>query len=507
MPSPMFTLAEGQPIADPSVSTTLPTFGSGGITTLGDTLLLETLAHFNRERIPERSGAISTRDANVELTLTRVVHAKAAGAWGDFEVTNDISSLTSAKFLNGVGKKTPVLFRLSTTGGEKGSADTVRDVRGFSVKFFTEQGNHDIVGNHIPVFFVRDPVRFPSLNRSHKRHPATNRPDWTMFWDFHVNQPESVHALMHLFGSRGIPGSIRRVTGFGVHTFKLVAANGSFRYCKFHFRPTQSFTHFSGKQATLMAGANADFHNQDLWDAISRGQFPVWKLYVQVMEPEQAETYGRALFDITKVWPHAEFPLIEVGQMTLNKNPENYFAEIEQAAFSPSNMVPGIAMTPDPMLQARMFAYPDAQRYRLGVNYTQLPSNRAICPIYAPFERDGMGTITQNYGGDPNYVRSTLSPGVPSQVISNVRHTERIAHNATLGQNEIRVDDEDYVQPRELWTRVFDETERREWVANVSETLENVPAPLKEAVIEMFGKVDPQIGQMMSAKTQSSSRL
>ncbi|EAW09048.1 catalase [Aspergillus clavatus NRRL 1] len=487
---PTFTLAEGQPIADPSVSTTLPTFGSGAITTLGDTLLLETLAHFNRERIPER-----------------VVHAKAAGAWGEFEVTNDISSLTAAKFLNGVGKKTPVLFRLSTTGGEKGSADTVRDVRGFSVKFFTEQGNHDIVGNHIPVFFVRDPIRFPSLNRSHKRHPATNRPDWTMFWDFHVNQPESVHALMHLFGSRGIPSSIRRVTGFGVHTFKLVAADGSFNYCKFHFRPAQSIAHFTGKQATLMAGANADFHNQDLWDAISRGQYPVWKLYVQVMKPEQAETYGRALFDITKVWPHAEFPLIEVGQMTLNKNPENYFAEIEQAAFSPSNMVPGIAMTPDPMLQARMFAYPDAQRYRLGVNYTQLPPNRAICPVYAPFERDGMGTITRNYGGDPNYVRSTLSPGIPSQVVSDVRHTERIAHNAMLGQNEIRVDDEDFIQPRELWTRVFDETERRQWVANVSETLENVAAPLRDAVIEMFNKVDPQIGQMMAAKTQSSSRL
>lgn len=309
---------------------------------------------------------------NPELTLSRVVHAKAAGAWGEFEVTNDISSITSAKFLNGVGKKTPVLFRLSTTGGEKGSADTVRDVRGFSVKFFTEDGNHDIVGNHVvslhslvfsfffsnpiqskPVFFVRDPIRFPSLNRSHKRHPATNRPDWTMvsvvqslfllvklivqFWDFHVNQPESVHALMHLFGSRGIPNSIRRVTGFGVHTFKLVAADGRSRYCKFHFRPTQSITHFSEQQATRMAGVNADFHTQDLWDAISRKQFPVWKLYMQVMEPEQAETYGRALFDITKVWPHKDFPLIEVGQMTLNKNVGPHLTE-GQGAHADENL-------------------------------------------------------------------------------------------------------------------------------------------------------------------------
>ncbi|KAJ5951079.1 Catalase mono-functional heme-containing [Penicillium vulpinum] len=490
MPNNTFTLAEGQPIADPSMSTTLPTFGGGGLTTLGDTLLIETLSHFNRERIPER-----------------VVHAKAAGAWGEFEVTNDISFLTSAKFLNGVGKKTPILFRLSTTGGEKGSADTVRDVRGFSVKFFTEEGNHDIVGNHIPVFFVRDPIRFPSLNRSHKRNPATNRPDWTMFWDFHTNQQESVHALMHLFGTRGIPDSIRRVTGFGVHTFKMVSADGGFRYCKFHFRPTQSITHFTGQEATRMAGANADFHNQDLWDAIARGDFPVWKLYVQVMEPEQAETYGRALFDITKVWPHKDFPLIEFGQMTLNKNPENYFAEIEQAAFSPSNMVPGIAMTPDPMLQARMFAYPDAQRYRLGVNYAQLPSNRAICPVYAPFERDGMGTMTRNYGGDPNYVRSSLGTGVPSQVVSNVRHTERILRNAVLGQNEIVVDDEDFVQPRELWNRVFDETERRQWVSNVSETLEEVPDQLRDAVTAMFSKVDPRIGQLLEAKAKNSSRL
>ncbi|CAG7917321.1 unnamed protein product [Penicillium olsonii] len=490
MSKPNFTLAEGQPVSDPSISTTLPTFGGGAYTTLGDTLLLETLAHFNRERIPER-----------------VVHAKASGAWGEFEVTNDIRALTSAKFLNGVGKKTPVLFRLSTTGGEKGSADTVRDVRGFSVKFFTQEGNHDIVGNHIPVFFVRDPIRFPSLNRSHKRHPATNRPDWNMFWDFHTNQPESVHALMHLFGTRGIPDSIRRVPGFGVHTFKLVTADGSFRYCKFHFRPTLDITHFSGPDGTRMAGANPDYHNQDLWNAIARGQFPVWKLYVQTMEPAQAETYGRGLFDITKVWPHKQFPLIEVGKMTLNKNPGNYFAEIEQAAFSPSNMVPGIAMTPDPMLQARMFAYPDAQRYRLGVNYTQLPPNRAICPVHHPFERDGSATITRNYGGEPNYVRNSQSRGAPGQTLADVRHTERIQQNAALGQNELSVGEDDFVQPRELWNRVFDETERRQWVSNVSETLDELPIALRQAVADMFSKVDPRIGQMLAAKASNSSHL
>ncbi|BCR99643.1 catalase [Aspergillus luchuensis] len=490
MSKPVYTLAEGQPLPNPSVSTTLPTFGGGAITTLGDTLLIETLTHFNRERIPER-----------------VVHAKGNGAWGEFRVTKDISHLTHAKFLNGVGKTTKVLFRASTTGGEKGSADTVRDVHGFSVKFFTEEGNHDIVGNHVPVFFVRDPVRFPSLNRSHKRHPTTGLPDMNMYWDFHSNQPESVHTLMHVFGSRGLPQSARRMTGFGIHTFKLVGHDGKFRYCKFHFRPVLGSHNFTPEEATRMAGVNPDFHNEDLFQAILRGDYPKWKFYIQVMEPEQAETYGRAVFDITKVWPHKDFPLIEVGEMTLNRNPENFFAEIEQAAFSPSNLVPGIAVTPDPMLQARMFAYPDAQRYRLGVNYTQLPPNRAICPVYAPYERDGLATMGRNYGGDPNYIKSTLTPGVFSQSVQEVRHHEWLRSGAVLGLNEIPVDDEDFVQPRALWNNVFDETERSLWVDNVAGALEGVVPEIQKATIAMFSRVEPQIGQRLEAKLKSSSRL
>ncbi|BDD61882.1 hypothetical protein MPDQ_005985 [Monascus purpureus] len=491
MKIPEFTLAEGQPIPDPSVSTTLPTFGGGALTTLGDTLLLETLAHFNRERIPER-----------------VVHAKAAGAWGQFEVTNDISHLTTAKFLNGIGKKTPVLFRGSTTSGEKGSADTVRDVRGFSVKFFTEEGNHDIVGNHVPVFFVRDPIKFPSLNRSHKRHPTTNRVDPTMFWDFHVNHPESFHTLLHLFGSRGIPASVCRMTGFGVHTYKLIAPDGSFRYCKFHFRPTPGSANISAEVAERLAGANPDYHTQELFAAIACGDYPVWNFFIQVMEPEQAEKYGLALFDITKVWPHKDFPLIPVGKMTLNKNPENYFAEIEQAAFSPSNMVPGIAVSPDPMLQARMFAYPDAQRYRLGANYTQLPPNRPVVPVYAPYERDGAGTMTRNYGGDPNYVRSRYTSASRSKSAQEVRHDEWLLRSgAVLGLNEIPVDEEDYTQPRDLWRRVFDDEERRKWVATVSRNLAEVPPELQKAAIEMFGKVDPQIAEMLVAQLKETPRL
>lgn len=492
MPRPLYTLAEGQPVSDPAVSTTLPVYGGGGITTLGDTLLTETLAHFNRERIPER-----------------VVHAKAVGAWGEFEVTNkDMPSLTAAKFLDTLGKKTKVLFRLSTTGGEKGSADTVRDVRGFSVKFFTEEGNYDIVGNSIPVFFVRDPIRFPSLNRSHKKHPATNRPDWTMFWDFHANQPESVHALMHLFGSRGLPTSIRKVNGFGVHTFKMITEGGKVSYCKLHWRPVDGIGCFtSNAAAEHLAGANPDFHHEDTWNAIESGQFPAWKLYIQVMEPEVAATYGRALLDITKVWPHGDFPLIEVGQMTLNQNPKNWFAEIEQAAFSPGNFVPGITMSLDPMLQARMFAYPDAQRYRLGVNYTQLPSNRPIAPVYAPFERDGV-TSTSNYGGHPNYVRSTLGPGVTSRrLTTQLRHAESIESDVVLGLNEIEVDEEDFEQPRQLWTKVFDNQEKFKWASNVKETLVDVPAGLREAVIAMFSRVHPTIGGMLASQDISRAHM
>ncbi|RAH46312.1 catalase [Aspergillus brunneoviolaceus CBS 621.78] len=490
MSKPTFTLAEGQPVTDPAVSTTLPTFGGGGLTTLGDTLLIETLTHFNRERIPER-----------------VVHAKGSGAWGEFRVTKDISHLTKAKFLTGVGKKTKVLFRHSTTGGGLGSADTALDIHGFAVKFFTEEGNHDIVGNHAPVFWVRDPIRFPAVNRSHKKHPATNRGDPNMFWDFHVNQPESVHALMHLFGSRGHPESARKMTGFGIHTFKLVSEDGSFRYCKFHFKPVQGISNISSDMATRLAGTNPDSYNQDLWEAIARGDHPVWKLYVQVMEPERAETFGRALFDITKVWPHKDFPLIEVGEMTLNRNPENFFAEIEQAAFSPSNLVPGVAATPDPMLQARMFAYPDAQRYRLGVNYPQLPPNKPVCPVYAPYLRDGAHTTTHNYGGDPNYVRSTLTPGVSSPSAQEVRHHEFLRMGGVLGLNEIPVDDEDFVQPRALWHKVFDEQERRLFVTNLCNSLEGVVPELQQATVAMFSRVDPRIGQMMEANLKGGARL
>ncbi|KFZ16618.1 hypothetical protein V502_05008 [Pseudogymnoascus sp. VKM F-4520 (FW-2644)] len=489
---PLFTLAEartiGQPIADPSNSTVLPArFGGGSLALLQDTLLIETLAHFNRERIPER-----------------VVHARAAAAWGEFEVTHDISHLTTAKFLNGIGKKTKVLQRISTVGGATGSAETVRDVRGFSVKFFTEEGNHDIVGNDIPVFFVRDPVKFPSLNRSHKKNPRSNTADETMFWDFHVNNQEGVHALMHLFGSRGIPASLRNINGFGVHTYKLVAADGSFKYCKFHFKPIGGVQNMSPEDAAKNAGANADYHTADLFNAIENGDYPVWTLYVQVMEPKVAETYPVNIFDITKTWPHKDFPLLPVGNMTLNKNPHNYFEDVEQAAFSPSNMVPGISVTPDPMLQARMFAYPDAQRYRLGVNYQQLASNRALSRVYTPYERDGAASFNGNYGGEPNYVRSDFTVAKPGP--KSIEHDEWAG--GKVGIHEIPVSDADFAQATELWNIFATQPGEQEgFVKNVAGAIQDIPKKLQEGTIAMFSKVHPDIGRKLQAELNSAGKI
>jgi catalase len=294
-------------------------------------------------------------------------------------------------------------MRLSTVGGEKGSSDTVRDIRGFAIKFFTEEGNFDIVGNDLPVFFIRDPVKFPSLNRSHKKHPQTAVPDSTMFWDFHNNNQEGVHCLMQLFGNRGVPKSLRNMNGYGVHTFKFgKPTEGTFKYVKIHLKPDAGVETMTEEEAGKLAGEDPDYHVRDLYNSIEKGDFPSWTLNLQIMDPKEAENYRWNIFDPTKIWPHKDYPLVPVGKITLKKNPENYFAEVEQAAFSPSTLVPGIGPSADILLQARMFSYPDAARYRVGTNYQQLPCNRAL-HVYAPFLRDGAMTINGNYGGDPNY--------------------------------------------------------------------------------------------------------
>ncbi|KAH8653495.1 catalase core domain-containing protein [Xylariales sp. PMI_506] len=339
--TPLYTLSEGQPYSDP---TTAQHFGGKnvkGLLLLQDTQLIETLAHFSRERIPER-----------------VVHARAAGAWGEFEVTHDVSQYTSAAFLNGIGKKSKVLLRVSTVGPEAGASDTVRDVRGWGMKIFTEEGNQDFVCNSIPVFFVRDPIKFPSLNRSHKRHPASHLPDASMFWDFHNNNPEGIHALMLLFSDRGTPKSVRHVNAYTGHTYKFTKEDGSFVYVKIHLKSNQTNATLSAAEAERLAGADPDAHIRDLYTSIQTGNYPSWNMYIQVMTPEQAETYRWNIFDMTKVWPHADFPLLPVGKLTINRNPANHFADIEQAAFSPSNIVPGIAPSADPSKFSSVLSLP-----------------------------------------------------------------------------------------------------------------------------------------------------
>ncbi|EPS43333.1 hypothetical protein H072_2590 [Dactylellina haptotyla CBS 200.50] len=439
--APVYTLAEGVPYAN---ATTAQHFGGNGIKglmLLQDTQLLETLAHFNRERIPER-----------------VVHAAAVGAWGEFEVTHDVSELTDAKFLNGIGKKSQVLLRVSTVGPERGGADTIRDVRGWGMKIFTEEGNQDWVFNNIPVFFVRDPIKFPSLNRSHKRHPATNQGDSTM--------------------------------------------NGTFHYVKVHIKTDQGIENLTNDEAVRLAGEAPGLHGADLYEAIANGNFPSWTVHFQVMKPEQAENYRWNIFDMTKVWPHADFPLIPVGKITLNRNPGNYFADIEQAAFSPANMVPGWAPSADPMLQARMFAYNDAARYRLGVNYQQLPCNRAVSKVYCPFQRDGFMTTTDNYGGDPNYVGSDLKP---------IQYVGKVGANAyAIGGHEewvgqvtgftSQVVDDDFVQSRMFWDMLgTQEGQQDHFAYNAASHLIGALPSVQAKALQMFSNVYEEVAQKIAA--------
>ncbi|KAL4785400.1 catalase-domain-containing protein [Aspergillus varians] len=490
-----YTLAEGCPFASNSTAVLMRGRGGGGLGLLQDTQLIETLAHFSRERIPER-----------------VVHAKAVGAYGEFAATRDCSDFTSASFLNTVGKKTPVLQRVSTVGPEAGSADTSRDVHGWAMKLYTDEGNLDWVFNNTPVFFIRDPIKFPSLNRSHKRHPQTHLPDASMFWDFHVGNPEGMHQLLHLFSDRGTPKSVRHMNAYSGHTYKFTKPDGSFRYAKIHIKTQQGVENFTAEEATKVAGENPDHLIQDMFEAIEKGDYPVWNVYVQLMSPEEAENYRWNIFDMTKVWPHKDFPLQQIGRLTLNRNPRNYFADIEQAAFSPSTMVPGLAASADPVLQARLFAYPDAARYRLGVNYQQLPTNAAKAPVYCPFQRDGKMRFDDNYGADPNYVGSSFQP---TKFYQDVKRTNPAAlslhtdHEKWVGEVSAytsHVTDEDFVQPAGLWEVIGREPGHQDrLVGNVADHLKGVKSPeLRKAVYGLFTRINKDLGSMVQERTEAA---
>lgn len=376
------TSATGTPVPD---NTNILTAGRRGPALLQDIWLIEKMAHFDREVIPERR-----------------MHAKGWGAYGTFTTTHDITRYTRASIFSHPGRQTPLFARFSSVAGERGAADAERDIRGFAVKFYTDEGNWDIVGNNTPVFFFRDPLRFPDLNHAIKRDPRTGLRSAQNNWDFWTLLPEALHQVTIVMSERGIPKSFRHMHGFGSHTYSMLNAENERVWVKFHFRSQQGIQNLSDAEAEAVVARDRESHGRDLLNAIESGDYPRWTLYIQVMTDEQAGRHRHNPFDLTKVWPHRDFPLIEVGVMELNRYPDNYFAEVEQAAFSPANIVPGIGFSPDRMLQARLFSYGDTQRYRLGVNFNHIPVNAPRCPFHS-YHRDGAMRTDGNLGATPSY--------------------------------------------------------------------------------------------------------
>ncbi len=382
---PKLTTSFGAPVPD---NQNIMTAGPRGPALLQDVWFLEKMAHFDREVIPERR-----------------MHAKGSAAYGTFTVTHDITKYTRAKIFSEVGKKTEMFLRFSTVAGERGAADAERDIRGFAVKFYTEEGNWDLVGNNTPVFFLRDPMKFPDLNHAVKRDPRTNMRSADNNWDFWTNLPEALHQVTIVMSDRGLPATYRHMDGFGSHTFSFINADNERFWIKFHFKTQQGIKNLTDAEAAQVVAEDRESHQRDLYESIESGDFPKWTLSVQIMPEKDAGSYNVNPFDLTKVWPHADYPLIEVGEMELNCNPENYHAEVEQSAFAPSNVVPGISFSPDKMLQGRLFSYGDTQRHRLGVNHAQIPVNAPRCPVHS-YHRDGGMRIDGNsrsrIGYEPN---------------------------------------------------------------------------------------------------------
>ncbi len=465
----LLTSSVGRPIGD---NQNTQSVGARGPLLLQDTWFLEKLAHFDRERIPER-----------------VVHAKGSGAYGELTITNDISSYSCAKIFAQVGKKIPLFIRFSTVAGERGSSDSERDPRGFAVKFYTEEGNWDLVGNNTPVFFIRDPLKFPDFIHTQKRDPRTNLKNPTAQWDFWSLTPEALHQITTLMSDRGIPRTFRHMHGFGSHTFSFINAKNERFWVKFHFKTMQGIENLSAKEAQKLSGEDPDSHQRDLYESIQKGDFPKWRFCVQIMPESDAETYRFHPFDVTKVWSHKDYPLIEVGIVELNKNPENYFAEVEQAAFNPANIIPGIGYSPDRLLQGRLFAYGDTQRYRLGINHTQLPVNAPKCP-FATTHRDG---LMQNgeAGSKLNYNPSSL-PGYADDGAFKepTLDTHKFQESSMIAHWDYRADDADYyTQPRDLY-HLMSEKQKDELCENIANSMVGVPKDIIDLAISHFRKVD-----------------
>ncbi|SJZ69727.1 catalase [Novilysobacter spongiicola] len=471
---PVLTTTAGSPVADNQNSLSA---GPRGPLLLQDVHLVEKLAHQNRERIPER-----------------VVHAKGWGAYGTLSVTGDISRFTRAKALQ-PGAKTDLLMRFSTVAGEAGAADAERDVRGFAIKFYTEEGNWDLVGNNTPVFFIRDPLKFPDFIRTQKRHPVTNLRSATAQWDFWSLSPESLHQITTLFSDRGLPTDVRHIDGFGSHTYSLVNEAGERVWVKFHFKSQQGHRHWTNAEAAEQVGRSRETTQEDLYAALERGEYPRWTMKIQVMTDAQADDWSERTgwnpFDLTKVWPHADFPLIEVGVLELDRNPVNYFAEIEQVAMSPANIVPGIGFSPDKMLQGRIFSYPDAQRYRLGAHYNALPVNAPRCPVHH-YHKDGAmrffepRTVDADAYYEPNSVGGPKqAPGFAEPALALRGDADRFDH---------RDGNDDYTQPGNLF-RLFDEGQRERLFANIAAAMRGVPEHIQRRQLAHFDKCDPAYGR------------
>jgi catalase len=475
--SDTITTAAGAPIGNKNA---ILTVGPRGPQLLEDHAFLDDMAHFNRERIPER-----------------VVHAKGAAAFGYFEVTHDISKYCKAKVFEHVGKKTPLVIRFSTVAGERGAADTARDPRGFAMKFYTEDGNWDLVGNNTPIFFVRDPMLFPSFIHTQKRNPVTNLKDPDMHWDFISLRPETLHQISFVFSDRGTPDGFRHMNGYGSHTFKLVNKNGEAVYCKFHHKTDQGIRNLSAEEAAKLQGTDPDYATRDLYNAIHAGNYPSWTSYIQVMTFQEAEKFRWNPFDLTKIWPQGEFPLIPVGRFVLNRNPKNYFAEVEQLAFSPAHLVPGIEPSPDKMLQGRLYSYTDTHRHRLGSNYLQIPVNCPFNTRVKNYQRDGPQCVTDNQEGAPNYFPNSFSGP-----LDNPKHLESSHHLSGDVQRYNSGDDDNYSQVTDFWRKVLTEDERSRLVENIAGHLKNCQEFIQKRTIQIFSLVDPEYGRRIQEAVQ-----
>lgn len=475
MSRPTLTTESGAPVADNQNSQSA---GPGGPLLIQDQQLVEKLARFNRERIPER-----------------VVHARGAGAFGRLEVTDDVTSYTHAAFLSEVGKRTEAFVRFSTVADSLGGADAVRDPRGFAVKFYTEEGNYDLVGNNTPVFFIRDPLKFPDFIHSQKRDPFTGVQEPDNVWDFWSHSPESTHQVTWLMGDRGIPASYRHMNGFGSHTYLWANAEGRAHWVKYHFTTDQGVRCLTSEEAAELAGRDTSSHQQDLHRAIERGMFPSWTMHVQLMPVEDAASYRFDPFDVTKVWPHADYPLHRVGRLVLDRNPENVFADVEQAAFSPSNFVPGIGPSPDRMLQGRLFAYGDAHRYRLGVNHTQLPVNAPHATTAANNGRDGAMRFDGNGGRAKNYEPDSF--GGPVQTGRPLAPGVEVAGTAGAHPPVEHRDDDHFVQAGALY-RLMDPAAQARLVANIAGGLSRVSDDgIVERCVAHFHAADTAYGHQV----------